>query len=65
MKREMTDNRSLSEFIKAKLHINLKQFAEDQGISVRTYQDRWNSEQGKKHIINEIFMIYVKRFDDL
>lgn len=56
---------SLASFIRRKLGMNLKDYAEKNDAHVSTLQSRWRSEKGKIEIENAVFRYYVKRFDEL
>ena len=56
---------TLAKYIKAKLNCTLTEFSKVEGVPVRTLQDRWQSETGRAHIQNAVFVYYVKRFDEL
>jgi hypothetical protein len=56
---------TLASYIKAKLNCTLTEFSKAESVPVRTMQDRWQSDTGRTHIQNAVFVYYVKRFDEL
>jgi hypothetical protein len=56
------ENRELPDFLKSALGVNLKEYSELTGIPYRTIQGQWNSDKGRKNIINDIHVRYLERF---
>ena len=59
------EDRTLSQFVKAKLSISARAFAEEIGMPVSTLYFRWSSDKFHDDVLNDIQEYYFNRYDDL
>jgi len=57
--------KTLSTYVRRRLGISLKEYADLESTPVRTLQSRWATEKGSKSIENAVFKRYVERFGEL
>jgi len=57
--------KTLSSYVRRRLGISLKDYAELERTPVRTLQSRWETERGSVSIQNSVFRRYVERFEEL
>jgi len=60
-----SEKRTLRQYLNEKLGMSVTAFAMASEISLRTLYDRWNSPEGKIHVMNSVHSFYVERFEGL
>ncbi len=62
---EEKKDRSLAEFINAKLNISVPEYSVLENTAASTLYDRWKSNSGKARIMDSVQRIYFDRYYEL